>query len=746
MNLEQELNVNQLEAVTAEDQYLRIVAGAGSGKTRVLTYRIAYLIESLGVLPNRILAITFTNKVAREMNERAKKLLPDYNLSGLTISTFHSWCARFLRCEIDYLGFSKNFLIYDDEDQERLVKAIGIDFGYKKSDDHNKAALDFICRNKMKGKLPSDVSVEKGSEFQKVLKDYFIEYEKRKSEANALDFDDLLIYSIKILEDCDEIRNKYAKRYEHILIDEFQDTNDVQFRLLTLLTNGLNSIFVVGDPDQTIYTRRGANQRVILDFDKIFQPTRSIVLNENYRSTPQILEAANNLISNNKKRIKKDLFTNNYSKEEVSLNVFDNSQKEATFIANKIIDLKKHDDTLEYKDFAVLYRSSYLSVKIENALVTRGIPYRVYGGIKFYARREIKDCLAYFHLLVNKRDDVSFERIINVPKRSIGDISFATLREEAKSANLSMMEYLDEIEKHNSELRPFVIQKLIQMRDLMNETSQKLFLNAEAYSEVLDDFLKKVGYYEHLSYLTEEEDEDRAENVHALIDDIRSYLTNHIDSNFEEYLQNVALLSAQDEIDGSDSVNLMTAHTSKGLEFKYVFIIGFSQGQFPNYRALEEGTEERIEEERRLAYVGMTRAKIKLFITYNYEYNYASQSSGQPSQFIQEARIKKNNSLTISSKDSNGFNIYRYDMNKNNYGNGERGGYKNADSKSFVNVMKKNNIEWAIGDICHHTIFGDGVVTEIEGDIVTIDFENFGKKKILGSHHTLTKKEKVWHI
>ena len=742
MDYKKELNEKQYEAVSSQKQYLRIIAGAGSGKTRVLTYRIAYLIEKLNVRPYEIVAITFTNKVAKEMKERTSQLLPNYNLTGLTISTFHSFCAKFLRMEIDNLGYPKNYTIYDDDDTLRLIKMIGAEKGYKKTDEIIKLAAGYISNKKMYGIMPSDVKLGPNPK-EKTLLEFFKEYEFRKSEAFALDFDDLLIYAIKILRTFPEIRAHYTSRFKHILVDEFQDTNDLQFELLKLLTNENTSVYVVGDPDQTIYTWRGANQRIILDIDKVFSPMETIILNENYRSTSKILRASNQLISHNVDRVKKDLFTHNGDGSDIVIRCLDTGISEANFIANTIVTLKNSNKALKYSDIAILYRSSFLSLKIENALVTRGIPYQVYGGLKFYSRKEIKDALAYFRLFINDKDDVSFERICNYPKRGFGDKNLEILRTESRNANQSMYQYLRDIDNHTTELRPNIVNTMKELISKMDEVSHKLLVNLEAYSEILDQFLKDINFYRELQ--NNEEDDDKIENVQALIDDIRNYLKTNPDSNFEEYLQNVTLMTSQDEISGADNVSLMTIHTAKGLEFDYVFVMGFNDGIFPNARAINERTRDGLEEERRLAYVAFTRAKKQLYITLNRDYSYSSQSGNTPSRFIKEAGITLP-SLTfmgvdlgnLSDSQNKGRNIYYYDPSKNSKGVGI---YKasNKQRSNVVEINTGNGIHWLVGDICNHTVFGRGKVVKVMDDIIEVIFDDFGKKTLLGSHKSLSK-------
>ena len=734
MNYEKELNENQYKAVTSDAQFLRIIAGAGSGKTRVLTYRIAYLIEQMHVYPNKILAITFTNKVAKEMKERTIKLLPDYDLKGLSISTFHSFCARFLRAEIIELGFPSNFFIMDDADSLQLVKNIGETFGKKRTDETNTEAFDFIKKQKCYGRLPSDCEKMETLKGKVQLIRYFKEYERKKNELYQLDFDDLLIYTIKILETNELIRNKWINKFDHILIDEFQDTNDLQFKLLTLLTDSHSNVYVVGDPDQTIYTWRGANQDIIMRFGDIYSPLKTIALEENYRSTPNILNISNELIAHNPGRFEKKLYTSKPKGSEVILKNFANAINEAYFIANKINEITIRNKDAKYANIAVLFRSAYLTQKLENVLVAKQIPYKVYGSLKFYARAEVKDCLAYFKLIVNEDDDISFERIINVPRRGIGDKTLAILKLEAENNHVSMIKYLKNLHKYDSKLSSSVVSKLQPLFGLMDQTREKIEENEEAYSEILDDFITDIKYKDFL----EEKDEtkDKVLNVIALINDVRDYLKENPESNFDEYLQNVTLYSAQDDIDNSDSVSLMTVHTAKGLEFDYVFIMGLEEGVFPNNRALLDSPKA-IEEERRLAYVACTRAKKELYLTYNSGYSFISRADSTPSRFIKEMGLKVNlysfgENTSASNSNTSEEKKYYYSNSNNKIGN-------------LGTLNLKNNITWHVGDIAMHQNFGEGEVLNVEDDIITVNFKDFGVKKLMGSHPKLSKKEKVGH-
>ena len=447
------LNEQQYKAVSTDSQYVRVVAGAGSGKTRTLTYRISYLIGEKGFRPSSILAITFTNKAASEMKQRAISLVPQAKTT-LSISTFHSFCARFLRQEIDLLGFSNDFQIIDDEDQLQMIKDIAVANGFKKKDPIVKYALNFISHQKCIGNYPEDVSLNSHclDEDKTSLKFYSI-YEDQKDLMGKLDFDDLLLKTIQVLSSSKSTRDKWRNKYSNILIDEFQDTNDIQFKLVKLLMGEHTNLYVVGDPDQTIYTWRGANQNIILQFESTFRNAETIILNENYRSTQNILNAANKLISFNKKRVPKDLFTSNIKGDKVEFVSSISREAEARNVAHKIEIYSRLDPNFSYKDVAILYRAAYLTLPIEKEFMQRRLPYVIYGGIKFFQRKEIKDILAYFNLIYNKKDDLSFKRIINVPKRDIGEKTISVLEAEKQQAGLSFFEYIERIKEVDTELR-----------------------------------------------------------------------------------------------------------------------------------------------------------------------------------------------------------------------------------------------------------------------------------------------------
>lgn len=726
MDFKNALNKNQYEAVTSKAKYNRVIAGAGSGKTRVLTYRIAYLIKELNFDPRSILAITFTNKAANEMKERALNLLKDVEVPSLQISTFHSFCASILRKEIHVLDFPSSFTILDEADTKSMIKLAIEDCEYQNYDLLD-SALNFISKNKTKGNLPSDLNTSFFNELDKKCYDVFKAYEKRKNAQYSLDFDDLLIYVILILERFPEIKEKYNRRYKEILIDEFQDTNDLQFDLVKLLAKTSN-VYVVGDPDQTIYTWRGANLDIILNIEKIYKPLKTTILNENYRSTKEILTAANSLISFNKDRVPKDLYTNNENGTSIEFYCAIDNYQEAKWIVRKIFDLNQ--EGVKFNEITILYRSNYLSRAIERELMESHIKYKIYGGIGFYERKEIKDAVAYFNLLVNSFDDISFLRVINVPRREIGEKSVAILKTEAKLHNLSLFNYAKDIHKFDSALTKKTKATLTQFSNIINTYKEKVFDPAESYSEIINEYIDKLGYKEYLAKM-DEEDNNRLENLSELIADIRMFASENPDSTFSEYLQNITLITSQDAIKEEENhVSLMSIHTAKGLEFNYCFVLGLNDSIFPNLKAIQ--TRNGMEEERRLCYVAFTRAKKRLFVSCNQGYSFSTRSNLDISPFIKEANIfRKNNFQDFKKPEDSDKEKYIIDFMDN------RGDVYKEKPKFFTE--KKNNIDWKIGDKLFHTVFKKGVVIEVEGDILTIDFDDFGIKNILKFHHMLKK-------
>ena len=734
MNYQNDLNENQYNAVTTEAQHVRVIAGAGSGKTRVLTYRISYLISELGVEPWKILAITFTNKVANEMKARVLKMIPEAS-NDLTIRTFHSFAAFFLRHEIDVLGFPASFTILDEEDQTKLVKDIAAEMGFKRGDKIVGTTLAYIGKQKLLEKYPDDINIVKPAfEDEKTCLEIYQRYEEEKYKNFALDFDDLLLLTNRILEEYPDIRTKWQNRIDHILIDEFQDTNDVEYKMVRYLKKPEASLYVVGDPDQTIYTWRGANQNIILDLNKKYYDMITIVLDRNYRSTQAILNAANKLIAHNKLRVTKNLYTKENLGNPVNVHSSPSGRLEADYVAREIKKLKDYGG-YQYKDIAMLYRSNYITMDFEQALTRYQIPYKIYGGTKFYQRREIKDVLSYFHLIVNTKDDISFSRIMNVPKRGIGDTSEQLIKEEAKAANKSLYEYLRDVDPKESEILPRILNSLKTMITNIEIARNDIAKNEEVFSKILEDMIWSLGYQEYL--LKEDDGDERVENVRALFEDIRHYLKNNPESTFDEYLQNIALLSAQDEVVDGDYVTLMTVHTAKGLEYPVIFVVRFNQDVFPNQRALGDGGYLALEEERRLAYVAMTRAKQKLYLTLSNDYSFVTQSYHTPSQFLKESGIE-----VLTTKENNIFRSNKPQKPKVfTFDDGDHLSFENeAPVKQDFDDVTNDVKDWHVGDIVIHKKLGRGVVVALEGDdIIRVNFEEHGEKSILGTHPSVSK-------
>jgi len=730
------LNERQYEAVSTDSRYVRVVAGAGSGKTRVLTYRIAYLIDKLRVYPENILAFAFTNKAAGEMKERAIKIVPHAS-EHLHLSTFHSFCARFLRSEIGVLSFPSNFTIFDEDDQEKLVKNCAVELNYQKKDAIVKLALSYIASNKCDGRYPEDVILRDDAfpEQKECLKLFHL-YEERKSQQMALDFDDLLLKTIEILRDYAEVREKWTKRFSHILIDEFQDTNDVQYKLVKLFMTPSTSLYVVGDPDQTIYTWRGANQDIILNFDKDFPSAETIIIDRNYRSTQTILDTANRLIDKNRLRVKKNLYTKNDGGESVATERAFTREAEAMWVVREIAKLKRKTIDFSYKRVAILYRSSYITLPFEKELEREKIPFQIFGGTKFFQRREVKDVIAYFRLLYNPMDDISFERIINIPRRAIGEGTLSTLKEEARHADKSLFNYIRDIESFDSELRSKHITALKDMVSSLESAKKRLDEKLEAYPSILNQLVIELGYYEYLA--KDEEADDRLGNVKMLFDDILIYAKRNPDLPFEQYLEYATLSTSQDDIDDGNYVSLMTVHVAKGLEFDYVFVISLNEGVFPNYRAVEDTAFHGLEEERRLCYVAFTRAKKRLFVSCNTAFSYVLESRGIPSRFFKEAGLELPR--------EQGYEVYRPTRPETSFfddGDGDGGFF--VPPPQPASSRRDNDVgQWFVGDIAVHEKFGEGIVTRIIDDtIVEIDFNEYGRKSILAKHFMLSRKERI---
>ena len=622
------LNPEQRRAAETLNGPVLILAGAGSGKTRTLTARVANLIDH-GVQPWNILALTFTNKAAREMKERIEALIGS-SADECWIATFHSACARILRRDIEKLGYSRSFAIYDDDDQNALFKEI-----YKRLniDDKNINVREVRskisdAKNKMWG--PDEWFSHSDRDFRSQrIHDLYIEYERRMKELNALDFDDLLIKTLELFADHPPVLDGYRKRFQYVLVDEYQDTNAAQYQLVRLLTAESRNLCVVGDDDQSIYGWRGADIQNILGFEKDYPDTQVIKLEQNYRSSSNILDAANQVIAYNQERKEKKLWSEAPEGEKIHVYVADDERGEAAWVANRIQELHRNGES--YNRITVLYRANMQSRVMEEILANSSIPYVVFGGQKFYERKEIKDVIAYMRVLENPADDLSLRRIINVPRRSIGDSTIQLLEESARKEGVSLYSTLIDIpESLASRPRKCVSEFAGIMLELdMAKDEHKL-------SDFVHLLMERTGLREQYQKEQTEEAKNRLENMDEFLNGVRQFEDSHPDATLEDYLENVALVTDMDRAeDNKGSVTLMTLHSAKGLEFPDVFIIGMEENVFPSYRSLDD--DQKIEEERRLCYVGITRAKERLFLSRARNRSlYTQISSNPPSRFLAE--------------------------------------------------------------------------------------------------------------
>jgi len=712
------LNEKQLEAVKQTEGPVLVVAGAGSGKTRVLTYKIAYLIDEIGIHPSSILAITFTNKAANEMKSRVEELVGDAS-RNMWVSTFHSACVRILRGNIDKLGYTKDFVIYDSADQKTVVKDI-----MKKlelmDEFEPRYMINQISRAKDQLLTPDKFREKNQSSVDKrKVWEVYDRYQRRLKANNALDFDDLINKTIDLFRKEAEILEKYQDRFEYIMVDEYQDTNKAQYQLIGLLAKKKGNLCVVGDADQSIYKFRGADIRNILDFEKDYPNAKTIKLEQNYRSTKRILKAANEVIKGNLSRKKKKLWTENEEGERIRYHKAYNEYKEAEYIVKTIEDLS-YREGLANRDFAILYRMNAQSRVIEESLMRSGIPYKVVGGRKFYDRMEIKDLMAYMKLAQNQKDDVSLLRVINVPKRGIGAKTVEKVREAAAENNMDLFDILLDIEslklssKATRSLRSFV-DFLVSLIDMKNESS---------VSEILTAIIDGTGYIEELVIKDTVEAMTRVENIEELVASIREFESKTPDASLELYLQGISLMSDLDNyVEEEDQVVLMTLHSAKGLEFPCVFMAGMEDGIFPGYRSLTNETE--LEEERRLCYVGITRAQKHLYMTHAARRTQHGRSMSNPmSRFLVEIPkelIKGRIEDEIANKKQSG----SFD-NMVSFGRGTAEPSKKEECISG---------DLKAGTKVRHKIFGEGMVISSMGTgektMLTIAFDSKGVKKLM---------------
>ncbi|MGN0346760.1 MAG: UvrD-helicase domain-containing protein [Lachnospiraceae bacterium] len=612
-NMLEGLNDRQLEAVTHVDGPLLIIAGAGSGKTRVLTHRIAYLIEEQDVTPYQIMAITFTNKAAKEMRERVDRIV-GMGSESIWVMTFHSTCVRILRRYIDHIGFDNNFTIYDTDDSKNVMKAVFKKLQIDSKNLKEATVLREISRAKDELLGPKEYELANASDYgKKKFVDAYREYQEMLRKNNALDFDDIIRLTVYLFKACPEILENYQNRFRYLMVDEYQDTNTAQFELIRLLASKNRNLCVVGDDDQSIYKFRGANIMNILNFEKVYPDAHVVKLEQNYRSTKTILDAANAVISNNKGRKNKALWTDREENERIRFRSFDNGREEAMEIVSEIAAMER-EGLVNYGDCAILYRTNAQSREFEEYLVHRNIPYHLVGGVNFYARKEIKDLLAYLKTVDNGKDDLAVKRIINVPKRGIGASSIAKVQDYADAVNISFFDACCEADqipglgKAAEKVRRF---------SLMIRGYRSALQEDYGIMDLMEQILDDTGYVEELSANDEDDAQDRIDNIDEFLSKIKTYEEEHPENGLSEFLEEVALVSDLDNMDGEVSkVVLMTIHSAKGLEFPNVYISGMEDGVFPGYMTINNGSDEDMEEERRLAYVAITRAMNHLTISY----------------------------------------------------------------------------------------------------------------------------------
>ena len=713
------LNREQQQAVQHTEGPLLILAGAGSGKTKVLTVRIAYLLAQ-GVNPYEILAITFTNKAAKEMKSRVEGLVGDV-ANRIWLSTFHSFCAKFLRFELDnFLGYNSNFTIYDTSDSQVVIKAalkaLNLDDKYYPVG----AMISAISDAKNKLMFASDYRKQARDFYQQKVADVYEYYERELRKNNALDFDDLLLVAVKLLQSNAAVLEKYSKRFKYVMIDEYQDTNHAQYLLAYLLSSHWKNIAVVGDADQSIYAWRGADIQNILDFEKDYPNCTSIKLEQNYRSTKIILDAANAVIDNNEGRPEKNLWTDKVEGAKIQHFTAQSEHEEAAFIGDTIV--KKHDiHGVPYGDMAILYRTNAQSRVLEEALIKRALPYTMVGGTKFYDRKEIKDVLAYLRVLYNPFDDLSLLRIINVPKRSIGATTVSKLQDYARENGTSLFMTLTQLHLVDS-IKGKTKEKLeefgILIFTLVAEMDDKSVL------DILEAILDRTGYLYQLEESTDPQDQARAENIGELLSVAKDFQDTNPTGAVEDFLEQVALVNDVDSFEQEDSkVTLMTLHAAKGLEFPIVFLGGLEEGLFPHSRTLMNPEE--IEEERRLAYVGITRAEKELYISNATTRTvFGRTSSYLPSRFIDEIPAELVDSLRAKRRTPDDIKptVPRH---------------MSVASRPVTKPIIRNEViaDWKVGDTAIHSKWGNGKVVNVSGEgagmKLTIEFPTQGVRVVM---------------
>lgn len=730
MNIYESLNTNQQEAVLCTEGPVLILAGAGSGKTRVLAHRIAYLIEEKNVNPWNILAITFTNKAAGEMRERVDKIVT-YGSESIWVSTFHSACVRILRRYIDRIGFDNKFTIYDTDDQKTVMKDVCKRLEVDTKTYKEASFLAAISKAKDQMITPEEYLVNAGGDMvQKKIAEVYKEYQTQLRKNNALDFDDLLCMTVQLFQTNLEVLESYQNRFRYIMVDEYQDTNMVQFQFIHLLAQKYKNLCVVGDDDQSIYKFRGANIQNILGFEQIFPDTKVIKLEQNYRSTGNILDAANTVIENNTARKKKTLWTEQGEGEKIRVIQCETANDEAEMIVQEI---KERVDKEEfcYKDCALLYRTNAQSRILEEQFIKANIPYKVIGGINFYARKEIKDLLSYLKTIENGKDDLAVRRIINVPKRGIGSTTIDKIQDYALAHDISFFEALKIADKI-----PTIGRSVVKLEGFVNLI--RVFQSKIGYislTELLEEIIKETGYRIELEAEGTEEALGRLENIDELISKMADYEENTEDASLSGFLEEVALIADVDNLDDTtDYVVLMTLHSAKGLEFPKVFLCGLEDGLFPSYLSVTSDDPSDLEEERRLCYVGITRAMESLTISAAKQRMYRGETQyRKPSRFLKEVPKRVVEGITREPKIK--------EMPRNNIYYSAREAFR---AKPFESkTLSGNKLEYEIGDRVFHIKFGTGIVLDIKAGgrdyEVTVDFEKAGTKKMFASFAKLKK-------
>ena len=739
------LNDKQKEAVLHFEGPLLILAGAGSGKTRVLTHRIAYLIEEHQVPPYHILALTFTNKAANEMRERVNNII-EYGAGSIWVSTFHSTCVRILRRFIDHLGYDNAFTIYDSDDQKSLMKDICKQLNIDTKKYKERTFLNAISSAKDELKTPEQYADEVAKEYnKKIFGRVYKEYQKRLKQNNALDFDDLIMLTVQLFRQNAEILNHYQERFPFILVDEYQDTNTAQFTLLSLLASRYQNLCVVGDDDQSIYRFRGANIHNILNFEKIFPATKVIRLEQNYRSTKNILAAASGVIKHNSMRKEKTLWTTAEAGAPISYGRYDNEYEEAQGIAADIH--RQVKDGMSYSDFAILYRTNAQSRVFEEKLIYEGIPYRIIGAVNFYARKEIKDILCYLKTINNSADDIAIKRIINIPRRGIGQTTIGRISDYAFSQEMPFYEALRRVDEIPGCTRASA--KIHSFVSLIEHFRMKLRGEMYSLEDMTQELLDVTGYVRELEAENTDEANGRIENIESLMNKIVQYEEDNNGGTLNDLLEDIALVADIDTVsDDAEQVLLMTLHSAKGLEFPNVYICGMEETIFPGASAVFGDDPSELEEERRLCYVGITRAMKKLTLTSaNQRMRNGEMNFNRPSRFINEiprhlvkqtygAVLKPETESKPTEFSRTKASLYTKNR-KNPFANNP------YIQKGMGSASPAGAPDYQVGDRVSHMKFGQGIVrslTKLTNDYeVVIEFDGFGQRKLRSSFAKLTK-------